>query len=64
MPAHHAKTPLLVVANARYSPSYQCALRLLTCCSDPLEILIASEHRVRMNFTLGAIVLHRAPTNR
>jgi hypothetical protein len=28
MPAHHAKTRLLVVANARHSPSYGCALRL------------------------------------
>eukprot|EP01035_Chromulina_nebulosa_P041714 gene41714-56474_t len=29
MPALHAKTPLLVVANARHSPSYGCALRLV-----------------------------------
>jgi hypothetical protein len=29
MPAHHAKTRLLVVANARHSPSYGCALRLI-----------------------------------
>ncbi|MBW8829530.1 MAG: hypothetical protein JF606_08890 [Burkholderiales bacterium] len=28
MPAHHAKRPLLVVANARHSTSYGCALRL------------------------------------
>jgi hypothetical protein len=28
MSAHHPKTPLLVVANARHSPSYRCALRL------------------------------------
>jgi hypothetical protein len=28
MPAHHGKTPLLSVANARHSPSYGCALRL------------------------------------
>jgi hypothetical protein len=28
MPAHHAKTRLLVVANARHSLSYGCALRL------------------------------------
>ena len=28
MPAHHAKGPPLVVANARHSPSYGCALRL------------------------------------
>jgi hypothetical protein len=28
MPAHHAKKHLLVVANARHSPSYGCALRL------------------------------------
>jgi hypothetical protein len=28
MPALHAKTPLLVVANARHSPRYGCALRL------------------------------------
>jgi len=28
MPALHATTPLLVVANARHSPSYGCALRL------------------------------------
>jgi hypothetical protein len=28
MPAHHAKKRLLVVANARHSPSYVCALRL------------------------------------
>jgi len=28
MPAMHAKTPLLIVANARHSPSYGCALRL------------------------------------
>jgi hypothetical protein len=28
MPAHHPKTFLLVVANARHSPSYGCALRL------------------------------------
>jgi hypothetical protein len=27
MPAHHAKKHLLVVANARHSPSYGCALR-------------------------------------
>jgi len=28
MPAHPAKTHLLVVANARHSPRYGCALRL------------------------------------
>jgi hypothetical protein len=28
MPAHHAQTHLLVVANARHSPGYDCALRL------------------------------------
>jgi hypothetical protein len=28
MPALRAKTPLLVVANTRRSPSYGCALRL------------------------------------
>jgi hypothetical protein len=28
MPALHAKTPLLVVANARHSPSDGCPLRL------------------------------------
>ena len=28
MPAHHAISRLLVVANARHSPSYGCALRL------------------------------------
>jgi hypothetical protein len=28
MPALHAKTPLLVVANARHSPSYGGAFRL------------------------------------
>jgi hypothetical protein len=28
MPAHHAKSPLLVVANARHSQGYGCALRL------------------------------------
>jgi len=28
MPALHATTPLLVVANARHSPRYGCALRL------------------------------------
>jgi hypothetical protein len=28
MPALHAKPPLLVVVNARHSPSYGCALRL------------------------------------
>jgi hypothetical protein len=28
MPAHHAKRRLLVVANARNSPGYCCALRL------------------------------------
>ncbi|WP_343735091.1 hypothetical protein [Acidovorax sp.] len=28
MPALHAKTPLLIVANARHSPRYGCALRL------------------------------------
>jgi hypothetical protein len=28
MPAHAAKMPLLVVANARHSTSYGCALRL------------------------------------
>ncbi|MEI2746470.1 MAG: hypothetical protein V9G22_14085 [Ottowia sp.] len=28
MPALHAKTPLLVVANARHGPSHGCALRL------------------------------------
>ena len=28
MPAHHAKVPPLVVANARHSPGYGCALRL------------------------------------
>jgi len=28
MPAHHAKRPLLVVANARHGTSYGCALRL------------------------------------
>src|SRR2546430_4645164 len=28
MPAHHAKSHPLVVANARHSPSYGCALRL------------------------------------
>jgi rubrerythrin len=28
VPAHHAKRPPLVVANARHSPSYGCALRL------------------------------------
>jgi hypothetical protein len=34
MPAHHAKTRLLVVANARHSPSYGCALRLDQACFD------------------------------
>jgi hypothetical protein len=28
MPALHAKTPRLVVANARHGPSHGCALRL------------------------------------
>jgi len=28
MPAHHAKSRPLVVANARHCPSYDCALRL------------------------------------
>jgi hypothetical protein len=28
MSAHRPKTPLLVVANARHSPGYGCALRL------------------------------------
>ncbi|QKD42131.1 hypothetical protein HF896_22115 [Alicycliphilus denitrificans] len=28
MPAHHAKTRPLCVANARHSPSYGCALRI------------------------------------
>jgi hypothetical protein len=28
MPAHHARTPPLCVANARHSPRYGCALRL------------------------------------
>jgi len=36
MPAHHAKTRLLVVANARHSPSYGCALRLEQPCFDAL----------------------------
>jgi hypothetical protein len=28
MPAHHARRRLLIVANARHSSSYVCALRL------------------------------------
>ena len=39
MPALHVKTPLLVVANARHSPSYGCALRL-----DPLRFDVPFEH--------------------
>ncbi|MBW8832870.1 MAG: hypothetical protein JF606_26460 [Burkholderiales bacterium] len=49
MPAHHAKSPLLVVANARHSQAMAalCAWisRLLTCCSDTFEILSASHRK-------------------
>ncbi|MCU4120753.1 hypothetical protein [Variovorax sp. N23] len=39
MLALHAKTPRLVVANARHSPSYGCALRL-----DPARFDAPFEH--------------------
>jgi len=37
MPAHHAKRLLLVVANARHSTSYGCALRLGVCAAEGLR---------------------------
>jgi hypothetical protein len=39
MPAHHAKSPLLVVANARHSTSYGCAL-----CLDPAPFDVLLGH--------------------
>jgi hypothetical protein len=36
MPAHHVKKRPLVVANARHSPSYVCALRLEQALFDAL----------------------------
>jgi hypothetical protein len=44
MPAHHPKTPLLVVANARHSPSYGCALRL-----DPVRFVALLGHARKLS---------------
>ncbi len=34
MPAWHAKTPPIVIANTRHSPSYGCVFRLNGACFD------------------------------
>ena len=45
MPALHAKTPPLVVANARHCPSYGCALRLQRAGQPEADLLRAVQWR-------------------
>jgi len=55
MPAHHAKSRPLVVANARHSPSYVCALR------QGQEALAFARHKQSSGLFVFGLSLDRAP---
>ncbi len=53
MPAHHSKTRPLVVANARHSPSYGCALR------QGQEALAFARHKQSSGLFVSGLSLDR-----